>query len=248
MKFTDLFIRKPVVAIVVNIAILVIGVVSYFGLNVRQYPRSDAAVVPVTTVYFGASADPVRGYITTQLEQVIASADGIDYMESSSYSGLSTISVYLRLNYDTNAALAQISSKIDSIKSQLPPEAETPTIDVEPADSNMAGMYMSFYSDTLDQNQITDYLYRVVQPQLASIRGVQRADVLGGRTFAIRVWMEPDRLAARGLSPSQVRQALQANNALSAVGSTKGSMIQVYLTANTDLISVADFELLVVSQ
>ncbi|HEY9155226.1 MAG TPA: efflux RND transporter permease subunit [Opitutaceae bacterium] len=248
MKFTDLFIRKPVVAIVVNIAILVIGIVSYFGLNVRQYPRSDAAVVTVSTIYFGASADTVRGYITTQLEQVIASADGIDYMESSSVSGMSTISVYLRLNYDTNAALAQISAKIDSIKSQLPPEAETPTIDVEPADSNMAGMYMSFYSDTLDQNQITDYLYRVVQPQLASIKGVQRADVLGGRTFAIRVWLEPDRLAARGLSPSQVRQALQANNALSAVGSTKGSMIQVNLTANTDLKTVDDFNQLVVSQ
>ena len=248
MKFTDLFIRKPVVAIVVNIAILVIGIVSYFGLNVRQYPRSDAAVVTVSTIYFGASADTVRGYITTQLEQVIASADGIDYMESSSVSGMSTISVYLRLNYDTNAALAQISAKIDSIKSQLPPEAETPTIDVEPADSNMAGMYMSFYSDTLDQNQITDYLYRVVQPQLASIKGVQRADVLGGRTFAIRVWLEPDRLAARGLSPSQVRQALQTNNALSAVGSTKGSMIQVNLTANTDLKTVQDFEQLVVSQ
>jgi multidrug efflux pump len=248
MKFTDLFIKKPVIAMVVSIAILVIGTMSYFGLNVRQYPRSDAAVVSVTTVYFGASADTVRGYITTQLEQAIASADGIDYIESQSREGLSTVSVYLRLNYDTNAALAQISSKIDAIKSQLPPEAETPIIDVQTADNQFASMYLSFYSDKLEQNQITDYLNRVVQPQLASVKGVQRAEVLGGRIFAIRVWLEPDRMAARGVSPSQVRQALQANNALSAVGSTKGSMLQVNLTANTDLRTVEDFEKLVVTE
>ncbi|HEU5080880.1 MAG TPA: efflux RND transporter permease subunit [Opitutaceae bacterium] len=248
MKFTDLFIKKPVIAIVVSIAILVIGAVSYFGLNVRQYPRSDSAVVSVTTVYFGASADTVRGYITTQLEQAIASADGIDYIESQSREGLSTISVYLRLNYDTNAALAQISSKIDAIKSQLPPEAETPTIDVQTADNQFASMYLSFYSDKLEQNQITDYLNRVVQPQLASIKGVQRAEVLGGRIFAIRVWLQPDRMAARGISPSQVRLALQENNALAAVGATKGSMLQVNLTANTDLKSVEDFERMVVTE
>lgn len=248
MNFTDLFIKKPVLAIVVSIGLLVIGSVSYFSLNVRQFPRSDAAVVSVTTVYYGASADTVRGYITTQLEQAIASADGIDYIESQSRQGLSTISVYLRLNYDTNAALAQISAKIDAIKSQLPPESESPTIDVQTADNQFASMYLSFYSDKMEQNQITDYLNRVVQPQLASIKGVQRADVLGGRIFAIRVWLQPDRLAARGLSPSQVRLALQSNNALSAVGSTKGSMLQVNLTANTDLKTVHDFEQLVVSQ
>lgn len=248
MSFTDLFIKKPVISIVVSIGILVIGAVSYFGLNVRQYPRSDAAVVVVNTVYYGASADTVRGYITTQIEQAVASADGIDYIESQSRQGFSSISVYLRLNYDTNAALAQISSKIDAIKSQLPPEAETPTIDVQTADNQFASMYLSFYSDTLEQNQITDYLNRVVQPQFASIKGVQRAEVLGGRIFAIRVWLQPDRLAARGLSPSQVRLALQSNNALSAVGSTKGSMLQVNLTANTDLKTVHDFEQLVVTE
>src|SRR3954470_17980140 len=172
-SFTDRFVRRPVIALVVNIAILVVGVVAYFQLNTRQYPRSDSAVVNVTTIYFGASADTVRGYITTQLERVISSADGIDYIESSSSSGVSNINVYLRLNYDTNAALAQISSKIDQVRSQLPPEAETPTITVETADNQFASAYLSFYSETMDQNQITDYLNRMVQPRLSSVKGIQ---------------------------------------------------------------------------
>ena len=247
-SFTDLFVRKPVIALVVNIAILVIGLVSYNQLNVRQYPRSDSAVVKVSTTYFGASAETVRGYITTQLERVIASADGIDYMESQSVAGMSTISVYLRLNYDTNAALAQISSKIDQVRSELPPESEAPSISVETSDNQFASMYLSFYSDTLEQNQITDYLNRVVQPQLASIKGVQRADVLGGRVFAMRIWLKPEQLAARGISAAEVRQALGNNNALAAVGKTKGSMISVNLIANTDLKNVEQFKQLVVAE
>ncbi len=247
-RFTDLFVRKPVIALVINIVILVVGLVSYNRLNVRQYPRSDSAVVKVTTLYFGASAETVRGYITTQLERVIASADGIDYIQSNSRSGLSTIEVFLRLNYDTNAALAQISSKIDQVRSELPPEAEAPTISVESSDNQFASMYLSFYSDELEENQITDYLTRVVQPQLSSIKGVQRADVLGGRVFAMRIWLKPDELAARGLSPAQVRQALAANNALAAVGSTNGSMMRVSLVADTDLKNVSEFENLVVAE
>ncbi len=247
-SFTDLFVRKPVIAVVVNTIILAVGILAYFSLNTRQYPRSDSAVVNVSTVYFGASADTVRGYITTQLERVIASADGIDYIESSSAAGLSTIQVYLRLNFDTNAALAQISAKIDQVRNELPPEAETPTINVESSDNQFASMYLSFYSDTLDQNQITDYLNRLVQPRLSAVKGVQRADVLGGRVFAMRVWLKPDELAARGLSPSEVRQSLQSNNALAAVGSTKGSMLSVSLIANTDLKSVDDFRNMVVAE
>ena len=247
-SFTDLFIRKPVIALVVNIVILVVGLVAYTKLNTRQYPRSDSAVVNVTTIYFGASADTVRGYITTQLERVISSADGIDYIESTSGAGISTIKVYLRLNYDTNAALAQISSKIDQVRNELPPESETPTINVETSDSQFASAYLSFYSDTLDQNQITDYLNRMVQPRLSSVKGVQRADVLGGRVFAMRIWLKPDQLAARGISPAEVRLALQSNNALAAVGATKGSMLSVSLVANTDLKSVDEFKKLVVAQ
>ena len=247
-SFTDLFVRKPVIALVVNIVILIVGVVAYFQLNTRQYPRSDSAVVNITTLYFGASADTVRGYITTQLERVIASADGIDYIESESRAGFSTIRVFLRLNYDTNAALAQISAKIDQVRSELPPESEAPTINVETADSQFASMYLSFYSDSLDQNQITDYLNRMVQPSLSAVKGVQKADVLGGRVFAMRVWLKPDELAARGLSPAQVRNALASNNALAAVGSTKGSMLSVSLIANTDLQSVEDFKQMVVAE
>jgi multidrug efflux pump len=190
----------------------------------------------------------VRGYITTQLERVISSADGIDYIESTSGAGISTIKVYLRLNYDTNAALAQISSKIDQVRNELPPESETPTINVETSDSQFASAYLSFYSDTLDQNQITDYLNRMVQPRLSSVKGVQRADVLGGRVFAMRIWLKPDQLAARGISPAEVRLALQSNNALAAVGATKGSMLSVSLVANTDLKSVDEFKKLVVAQ
>jgi multidrug efflux pump len=247
-SFTDLFIRKPVIALVVNISILVVGVVSYFQLNTRQYPRSDSAVVNVTTVYFGASADTVRGYITTQLERAIASADGINYIESTSSAGMSAIRVYLRLNYDTNAALAQISAKIDQVRNELPPESESPTISVETADNEFASMYMSFYSDEMDQNQITDYLNRMVQPRLAAIKGVQKADVLGGRVFAMRIWLKPDELAAHGLSPADVRLALSANNALAAVGATKGSMISVSLVANTDLKNVEQFRQMVVAE
>jgi multidrug efflux pump len=247
-SFTDLFVRKPVLALVVNIVILVVGVVAYFQLNTRQYPRSDSAVVNVTTVYFGASAETVRGYITTQLERVIASADGIDYIESESRAGFSTIRVFLRLNYDTNAALAQISAKIDQVRGELPPESEAPTINVETADSQFASMYLSFYSDSLDQNQITDYLNRMVQPSLSAVKGVQKADVLGGRVFAMRVWLKPDELAARGLSPAEVRTALATNNALAAVGSTKGSMLSVSLIANTDLQSVEEFRQMVVAE
>ena len=246
-SFTDLFIRKPVIALVVNIVILVVGLVAYTKLNTRQYPRSDSAVVNVTTIYFGASADTVRGYITTQLERVISSADGIDYIESTSGAGISTIKVYLRLNFDTNAALAQISSKIDQVRNELPPESETPTINVETSDSQFASAYLSFYSDSLDQNQITDYLNRMVQPRLSSVKGVQRADVLGGRVFAMRIWLKPDQLAARGISPAEVRLALQANNALAAVGATKGSMLSVSLVANTELKSVDEFKKLVVA-
>ncbi len=247
-SFTDLFVRKPVIALVVNIVILVVGVVAYFQLNTRQYPRSDSAVVNVSTVYFGASADTVRGYITTQLERVIASADGIDYIESESRAGSSTIRVFLRLNYDTNAALAQISAKIDQVRGELPAESEAPTINVETADSQFASMYLSFYSDSLDQNQITDYLNRMVQPSLSAVKGVQKADVLGGRVFAMRVWLKPDELAARGLSPAEVRTALGANNALAAVGATKGSMLSVSLIANTDLKSVEEFKQMVVAE
>ncbi|MFM1849089.1 MAG: hypothetical protein RL417_2563 [Pseudomonadota bacterium] len=246
MRFTDIFIKRPVLAICVNLVILLAGYQAIRALNVRQYPRSDLAVVKITTAYVGASAELVRGFITTPLERVIASADGIDYLESSSVQGLSTITAHLRLNFDTNAALTQVQSKVAQVRNELPPEAEAPVINVETSDNRFASMYLSFYSKELDQNQITDYLSRVVQPQLSSLPGVERADILGARTFAMRIWLKPGRLAALNVSPSDVRAALAKNNFLAAVGSTKGAMLTVNLSANTDLRSREEFEDLVI--
>jgi len=190
----------------------------------------------------------VRGFITTPLERVIASADGIDYMESTSAQGLSTIDVHLKLNYDTNAALTQIQAKVAQVRNDLPPEAEAPVIDLQTADNQFAAMYIGFSSADLDQNQITDYLTRVVQPKLSAISGVQRAEILGDRTFAMRIWLKPDQMAARGVSPSDVRDALSKNNYLSALGSTKGSMVAVNLVANTDLRNSDEFKQMVIKQ
>jgi multidrug efflux pump subunit AcrB len=248
MRWTDTFVRRPVLAIVVNLVILIAGLWSVRSLSVRQYPRSDVAVVRVSTVYVGANADLVRGFITTPLERVIASADGIDYLESASAQGLSTITVHLELNYDTNAALTQVQAKVAQVRNQLPPEAEAPVIELETADSQSAAMYIGFAAERLDPNQVTDYLTRVVQPRLSSISGVQRADILGGRTFAMRVWLKPDRMAALGISPSEVSDALARNNYLSALGRTKGSMVSVNLVANTDLQTPEEFRQLVVRE
>ncbi len=248
MKFTDLFIRRPVLAAVVNLVILIAGLQSIRSLSVRQYPRSDIAIVRVTTAYVGANADLVRGFITTPLERVIASADGIDYIESSSAQGVSTITIHLTLNYDTNAALTQVQAKVAQVRNDLPPEAEAPVIELETADNQFAAMYLGFSSKDLDQNQITDYLTRVVQPKLSSISGVQRADILGDCTFAMRIWLKPERMAALGISPSMVREALSQNNYLSALGRTKGTMVSVNLVANTNLETAEEFRQLVVKE
>jgi multidrug efflux pump len=248
MRFTDIFVKRPVLAIVVNLVILIAGLQAIRSLSVRQYPRSDIAVVRVTTLYVGAGADLVRGFITTPLERVIASADGIDYLESSSAQGQSSIVVHLRLNYDTNAALTQIQAKVAQVRNDLPPEAEAPVIELETADNQFAAMYLGFSSPDLDQNQITDYLTRVVQPRLSAVAGVQRADILGDRTFAMRIWLKPAKMAALGISPSDLRDALAKNNSLSALGKTKGSMVSVNLVANTDLRTADEFRQLVVKE
>ncbi len=248
MKFTDFFIRRPVFASVVSLVILLAGLQSIRSLNVRQYPRSDIAVVNVKTRYIGANADLVRGFVTTPLERVIASADGIDYIDSSSSQGLSIITVHLKLNYDTTAALTQVQAKVAQVRNDLPPEAEAPIIELTLSDTQFAQMYISFSSDDLTPNQITDYLTRVLQPKLTAVSGVQKADILGARTFAMRVWLKPDRMAALNISPSQVRAALAANNYLSAVGTTKGSMTSINLIANTDLRNADEFRELAIRE
>src|SRR5205809_2932131 len=247
-SFTDLFIKRPVLALVVSFVILIAGLQAMKTINVRQYPRSDIASITVSTVYVGADAELVRGFITTPLERAIAAADGIDYIQSQSKQGQSLITARLKLNDDANKALSDISSKVDAIRRDLPPEAEIPVISIEAADSQFASAYLSFTSDILQPNEITDYLVRLVQPRLTAVGGVQKADILGGRTFAMRIWMKPDRMAALNISPAQVRSALSLNNYLAAVGSTKGSLLQVNLTANTDLHTVDDFKKLVIRQ
>ena len=246
MKFTDIFIRRPVLAIVVNLVIIIAGVQSWRSLSVRQYPRSENASVVVSTVYVGASAELVRGFVTTPLEQAISSADGIDYVESRSLLGFSTITARLKLNFDQTKALADITAKVNQVRNNLPPESEVPSISVQSADSQFAAAYLSFSSDILSQAEITDYLTRIVQPRLSSVQGMQRAEIFGARTFAMRIWLKPERMAALNVSPAQVRQALAANNYLAPVGATKGSLVQVNLTANTDLHSAEEFKRLVI--
>ena len=247
-SFTDLFIQRPVLAVVVSLLILVAGVQAIFTLTVRQYPRSDNASVTITTVYIGANADLVRGFITTPIERAIAAADGIDYIESQSSQGRSLITARLKLNYDPTKALSEISSKVDQVRGDLPPEAEVPVIDIVSADSERAASYLRFVSDILEPNEITDYLSRVVQPRLTAVPGVQRADILGGRVFAMRIWLKPERMAALNVSPAQIRQALAGNNYLAAVGQTKGALVTVNLTANTDLRTVEEFQNLVLRE
>ena len=248
MKFTDIFVRRPVLAIVINLVIILAGLQALNSLTVRQYPRSDNASVVVTTFYVGASADLVKSFITSPLEQAIAAVDGIEYIESQSALGRSTITARLKINYDPVRALSEINSKVSQVRGDLPQGSEIPVINIQSEDSEFASAYLSFSSDILKSNEITDYLTRVVQPRLSALEGVQRADILGGKVFAMRVWLKPQKMAALGISPSQVRQALVTNNVLSAVGQTKGSLISVNLTANTDLKSVEDFKRLVIRE
>ena len=244
--FTDIFIKRPVLAIVISSLIVIAGLQAISSLTIRQYPRSENAKVTIKTVYIGADADLVRGFITTPLERAIASADGINYIASQSAPGSSTITARLELNYDSTKALAEISAKVDEVRNDLPPEAEVPIITVESADSERAAAYLSFASTILEANEITDYLVRVIQPRLSSIKGVQEAEIIGGRTFAMRIWLDPARMASLGIHPTQVREALASNNYLSAIGQTKGNLITINLTTNTDLSTIEEFEQLAI--
>ncbi len=247
MNFTDTFINKPVLAIVVSLLILVLGLRALSDISVRQYPKTENAVVTVTTAYYGADAQTIAGFITQPLEQAIAQAQGIDYLSSTSVTGLSTITATLRLNYDANRALTQIQTQVSSVRNQLPPQAQQPVLNVQVGET-IDAMYMGFRSDVLPSNSITDYLARVVKPKLDAVQGVQTAEILGGRQFALRAWLDPARLAAHGVTAADVYQALGANNYLAAVGTTKGQMVSVDLTAGTDLHSVEEFKQLSIKQ
>ena len=247
MKWTDLFIRKPVLALVVSALILVFGLRSAGTLPVNQYPQTQNAIVTITTAYFGADPETIAGFITQPLEAAIAQAQGIDYLSSTSISGISTIIATLQLNYDANKALTQINTQISSVRNQLPPQAQQPILTVQVGQST-AAMYLGFYSDVIPNNSTTDYLLRVVKPKLDSVAGVQNAEILGGRKFALRAWLDRDRMAGVGVGADDVYNALAANNYLSAVGSTKGEMVAVDLVAGTDLHTLDEFRKLVVKR
>jgi multidrug efflux pump len=247
MQFTDIFIRRPVLASVISLLIFVLGLRAYGALPILQFPRTENAVVTVTTIYYGADPDVVAGFITTPLENAIAQANGIDYMSSTSLSGTSTITVTLRLNYDADKALTEINTKIASVLNQLPQGTLQPALVVKIGQS-IDAMYIGFNSDTLAPNQITDYLTRVVQPKLQAVPGVQTAELLGQKVFALRAWLDPQKLAAFGLTATDVSAALAANDYISGIGTTKGQMVQVNLTASTSLHSAEEFRNLVIKQ
>ncbi len=247
MKFTDIFIRRPVLATVVSLVILVLGLRSIGLLPVLQFPRTENAVVTVTTAYVGADADLVAGFITTPLENSIAQANGIDYMTSASTPNFSTITATLRLNYETAKALTEINTKVNAVLGQLPPDAQQPVLTVQ-VGQTISAMYIGFSSSVLATNKITDYLIRVVQPQLQAVPGVQTAKILGGQQFALRAWLDPRRMAAYNLTAADIFGALASNDYLAAVGSTKGQMVQVSLTAATSLHSLDEFRDLILKQ
>ena len=247
MKFTDLFINKPVLAVVVSLLILVLGVRAVSSLTVRQYPKTENATVTISTAYYGADAQTMAGFITQPLEQAISQAQGIDYLSSSSVQGVSTITATLRLNYDANRALTEITTQVNSVKNQLPPQAQQPVLNVQTGET-VDAMYMGFYSDVLPTNNITDYLARVVKPKLDSIDGVQTAELLGARQFALRAWLDPAKMAAHGITATDVNTALASNNYLAAVGSSKGQAVTVDLTADSNLHSVDEFKQLAIKQ
>jgi multidrug efflux pump len=247
MSFTDIFIRRPVLATVVNLMILALGLRAIGALPILQYPRTENAVVTVTTTYYGADPDVIAGFITTPLENAIAQANGIDYMSSTSQSSVSTITVYLRLNYDPDKALTEINTKVNSVLNQLPTGSQQPILTVK-VGQTIDAMYLGFDSDAISRNKITDYLARVVQPKLQAVSGVQTAEILGGQNFALRAWLDPAKLASYGLTAADVSAALSANNYISGLGNTKGQMVQVNLTASTNLHAESEFANLIIKQ
>ena len=247
-SFTDIFIRHPVLAAVVNLVIVLVGWRALTSLPVQQYPQIESSSVIITTVYYGAGAETVRGFLTTPIERAVSAIGGVDNVESTSRAGVSTVTVRLKLNHNSTQALAEVTARLQQVRSELPAEAEPPVIEVQRDDRPYATFYLSFTSSERTVPQITDWLTRTIQPQLATIQGVQRVtNSEGGQPIAMRIWIDPDRLAALNLAPGDVNAALLRNNYLAAVGQTKGNQIQINLLANTDLRSVEEFSNLIVA-
>jgi multidrug efflux pump len=246
-SFTDIFIKHPVLAVVVNLVLVLVGWRALTTLPVQQYPKIDSSSVVINTVYYGASAETVRGFLTTPIERAVSAISGVDYLESTSRAGVSTVTVHLKLNHSSTAALAEVSARLQQVRSELPEEAEPPAVEVQRSDRPYASFYLSFSSTERDVPAITDWLARTLQPQLGTLAGVQRVSMEGARAIAMRVWIDPDKLAAYNLAPGDVQSALRRNNYLAAVGQTKGDLVQINLLANTDLRSVDEFKDLIVA-
>jgi len=241
MAFTDIFIKRPVLSVVVSLLILLIGLKAATSLGIRQYPKLSNTVITITTAYPGASPDLMQGFITQPIEQAVASAEGVDYITSSSVQGTSTISVYVKLNVEPNFALTEVMSKVNQVKYLIPKEANDPVI-VKSTGQTTAVMYIGFSSDELSGPQISDYLARVVQPVMSTVDGVASADILGAQTLATRIWLDPARMAGRNVSPDDVAAAIRANNFQAAAGQSKGYFIVSNVSTNTDLTNIEQFK------
>jgi multidrug efflux pump len=248
MKALDIFVRRPVIAIVLNLALVLIGLRAATNLPVQQYPRIESSSIVITTIYVGASAETIRGFVTTPIERAVSSLTGIDFVESSSVPGLSTVTARLKLNQPSTTALAEVGNRLDQIRSELPLEIESPSVEVQRADRPYATFYVSVTSETMKPAEVTDYLIRNIQPRLSTIANVQRVGLEGGRPQAMRIWLDAERLSAFGLNATDVEAALRRNNFLAAVGRAKSNEIQVDLLANTDLRSAGEFERLIVRE
>ncbi len=244
---TDIFIKHPVLAVVVNLVIVLVGWRAATTLPVQQYPQIESSSVVITTVYVGAGAETVRGFLTTPIERAVSAISGVDHIESNSRAGVSTVTVRLKLNHDSTAALAEVTARLQQVQSELPSEAEPPMVEIQRTDRPYGTFYLSFSSTERSTPALTDWLARTLQPQLSTLPGVQRVTIEGGRQIAMRVWIDPDRLAALNLSPGDVHSALRRNNYLAAVGQTKGDLVQINLLANTDLRTVDEFAELIVA-
>ncbi|HEX5452468.1 MAG TPA: efflux RND transporter permease subunit, partial [Stellaceae bacterium] len=245
LKFTDIFVRRPVLALVISLLIFLIGLKALLGLQIRQYPQLSNTTITVTTAYPGASPDLIQGFITTPIEQAVSSAEGIDYLTSSSIQGTSTVTAYIKLNYDPNKAMTDVMAKVQQVKYLMPAAAQDPVI-LKSTGQTTAVMYIGFSSSELQAPAISDYLTRVVQPLMSTIEGVASADILGGQTFAMRVWLDPARMAARGITASDVATALRANNYQSAPGQAKGYYTVTNVEAHTGLDDVDQFKRMIV--
>lgn len=245
MKFTDIFIKRPVLAGVISSLILLIGLKSIFSMQVRQYPELTNTVITVTTIYPGATPDLMQGFVTNPVQRAIAAAEGVDYVTSVSQQGVSVVSAYIRLNFPPDTAMTEVSAKVQEIRSELPREVESPVIKKSTGESYSL-LYVSFSSDQLDNEQITDYINRQIQPRLATVFGVSQVEVLGGQTFAMRLWLNPQKMAANQISSAEIISALQRNNCQSAPGDTKGYFVIKSVDANTGLTSPDQFKNIII--